>query len=623
MFISADAVLGSSSLAATTQAASARRSRDASQDPFVQGADTRGTPPALQLSCDSAEGWEERAALAWDDTKLLTGRLARFSQNHSNPRFPRRGERQLKNCHCVPEVAAAGVFIEADKAGVRKARALALDFDLKRSASALAELLEVSACLEHLGVPFFADVSCCGGHIIVPLRQRVDAALVEQMTLAISARWPSVDPAVAHSGVITIPGTLHKCGGRRRLVRKPSGRCSRDQVRRLEEWTRSLNPQVSTDLSHARRSDSKSDTSSDRDRSHPSSWTPLKAADPLWTRRLWSWVAQADSELRDADVRAAGRRVARSVAFAALCNRAAERDFIVEHGVRSLGIGAGVSKSVVSKTVSVLCSAGLLEAVQAAQGVQATRFKIAFPADLGCESLEKPSLSEVTHPIWGELGPAPALVWEHLPDTPTKATSVAESASLARSSTHAALKVLVSHGLARKDAEGWVALPIPDDDTLGAADRSQRLAACNQERASWRHRLNANPRPVTDPETGEVVPSFVGPRRRQPAAFVEPAAQPPQDHAARPRPRRSPRRHATTGRPNPQPFAKIAAQRLRAAGIPITQKHLAIACQEVREHHAPTTPCATPMPLPPVAAAPSHGSSVDAVINSPATTGPA
>ncbi|MFG1857535.1 helix-turn-helix domain-containing protein [Actinomadura geliboluensis] len=134
---------------------------------------------------------------------------------------------------------------------------------------------------------------------------------------------------------------------------------------------------------------------------------------------------------------------------------------IVEFGTRQLAYAAGVDHTTVSRALRVLRDGpyALIDKVADAQGVRADLYQLVIPDAVAAEAAWRKWRAgriEAIHPAFRALGHPAAAVYEALSGVPLQAHELAAAALLPRSTTHRALQILASHGLAeRPDLGGW------------------------------------------------------------------------------------------------------------------------------------------------------------------------
>lgn len=121
----------------------------------------------------------------------------------------------------VPATAPAAVLVYGTDGCCA---ALHLDLDVSRGGRDLvdAEHARLTGWLSMLGVRWLDDIAPTGGrHIYLPLAERMPFDQAKELTGALALRFTTLDPmphASIRTGCITVPGTVHRSGGRRELV---------------------------------------------------------------------------------------------------------------------------------------------------------------------------------------------------------------------------------------------------------------------------------------------------------------------------------------------------------------------------------------------------------------------
>lgn len=143
---------------------------------------------------------------------------ARGTGDHRRLEYRTRDQRRMPAR--VPSSPAAVLVYGTDGC----CAALHLDLDVGRSGpeAVNTDFTHLTAWLDRHQVRWFADLSPTGGrHIYIPLAERMAFAEAKLLVAALARRHPTLDPlphASVRTGCITVPGTVHKSGGRRVLT---------------------------------------------------------------------------------------------------------------------------------------------------------------------------------------------------------------------------------------------------------------------------------------------------------------------------------------------------------------------------------------------------------------------
>ncbi|MEV3927501.1 hypothetical protein [Actinomadura coerulea] len=168
---------------------------------------------------------------------------------------------------------------------------------------------------------------------------------------------------------------------------------------------------------------------------------------------------------------------------------------LVEFGTRQLAYAAGVDHTTVCRALRVLRDGpyALVDLVADAQGVRADAYQLVIPDVVAAEAgwrRWKAGQIEAIHPAFRALGHPAAFVYESLGGEERPSHALAAAALLPRSTTHRALHILASHGLAeRADTGGWRRGPADLDViaivTGAVQDADAQLQGHRADRELW------------------------------------------------------------------------------------------------------------------------------------------
>ncbi|MEU8310742.1 hypothetical protein AB0C84_45125 [Actinomadura sp. NPDC048955] len=167
----------------------------------------------------------------------------------------------------------------------------------------------------------------------------------------------------------------------------------------------------------------------------------------------------------------------------------------LEFGTRQLAYAAGVDHTTVCRALRVLRTGpyALIDKVADAQGVRADVYHLVIPDAVAVEAAWRRWRSgriEAIHPVFRVLGHPAAIVYETLSTLTLPPHELAAAALLPRSTTHKALLILASHGLAeRVNTGGWrrgsADLDVIAIVTGAAHDAEAQLAGHREDRKNW------------------------------------------------------------------------------------------------------------------------------------------
>ena len=243
-------------------------------------------------------------------------------------------------------------------------------------------------------------------------------------------------------------------------------------------------------------------------------WSVLAvlSAVPAPARSVWEelhwwagavWCAERDPVRRKGWGRASTsiRLVLRALALAARLRGELEIDF----GTRSLALMCGLSHQSVAAALQQLREEHdpLIDLITTAEGERADLYRLRIPHGYRLVARRRPWRAgriEAGHPVFLELGPTAALMYEALSDAETRSVDLQEVAVLSHTATTQALAVLHDHGLATRGKTGWRRGPVDLDTAARHLDAftrwHQRLETYREDRRQW-HEFLENFDPLT------------------------------------------------------------------------------------------------------------------------------
>lgn len=234
---------------------------------------------------------------------------------------------------------------------------------------------------------------------------------------------------------------------------------------------------------------------------------PVLAATPAPARSVWEelhwwsgavWCAERDPVRCKAWGRSSVsvRLVLRALALAARLRGGLEIDF----GVRSLALMSGLGHVTVAAVLKQLREEDdpLIDLVATTEGERADLYRLRIPEGYRAVARCRPWRAgriEAGHPVWLELGPMAALMYEALSDDEMRAVDLQAVAVLSARSVAEALATLHEAGLATRGKTGWRRGPVGLDTAARHLDAftrwHERLASYREQRREWREFLEA------------------------------------------------------------------------------------------------------------------------------------
>ncbi|MGQ0846542.1 MAG: hypothetical protein ACT4QF_20660 [Sporichthyaceae bacterium] len=249
-------------------------------------------------------------------------------------------------------------------------------------------------------------------------------------------------------------------------------------------------------------------------------------AEYRWIRAWWN-ATHATERTRWNDRAGLSKRLVLR-ALGAMAQRNGTR--VLDVGCRGLALASGLDDSTVAGVLRALREEQdpVLELLESGVGERADRYTLRIP-DAGLHAAAwrrwRAGRIEAVHPVFRELGPTRALVYEALSHDPLPRRAIAHDAVLSPSTVDDALVDLAAHGLVERiPHEGWRLGPVHPDRlarTLGVDVLVERIVQRYRiERAAWRalleRRRDAHRPPMLHPSELLAWPA-------------EPEAPPPRD----------------------------------------------------------------------------------------------